>query len=132
MRNLFETGSSVDVLFLNTLSKMNLINKSLQKLETLLCGFTSNIVEPTGTIALDVTFGTLPNAVTVKTNFLIVECPSIYHTIIGHSTLHQIRAITSTYHLMIKFPIPNEIGKLRGEKGLSRECYELATKFRIE
>ncbi|KAL5571858.1 hypothetical protein UlMin_021455 [Ulmus minor] len=132
IRNLIDTGSSVDVLFVNTLKKMTLLDKSLQKVETPLLGFTRNIVEPTGTIVLDVTFRTLPKAVTIKVNILVVECPSVYHTIIRRPTLHCIRTITSTYHLMIKFPTPNGIGELRGEQGLSRECYELATKFKTE
>ena len=125
-------GSSIDVLFVNTLSNMTLIDKSLQKVETLLLSFTGNVVESSRTITLDVTFGTLLNALIVKVNFLVVEFPSVYHTIIGHSTLHQIQAITFTYHLMIKFPTPNGIDKLRGEQGLSKECYDLDTKFKIE
>ena len=66
----------------------------------------------------------LTNAVTMKVNFLVVEYPSVNHTIIGCPTLHQIQAITSTYNFLIKFPTPNGIGELRGEQGLSREYYD--------
>ena len=83
MRNLIDTGNSVDVLFVITLKKMTLLDKSLLKVETPLHGFTGNIVELIGTIALDVTFRTLPKAVTIKVSFLVVECPFVYHTIKG-------------------------------------------------
>ncbi|KAL5573446.1 hypothetical protein UlMin_023043 [Ulmus minor] len=118
IRNLVDMASSTDVLFVDTLKKMTLLDKSLQKVEMPLCGFTGNIVEPRSTIALEVTFGTLPNAVTVKVNFLVVECLSVYHAIIGRPTLHRIRAIASIYHLIIKFPTPNGIGDLRGGPGV--------------
>ena len=50
MRNLIDIGSLVDILFVNTLIKMNLIDKSLQNVETPLHSFTGNKVEPMGTI----------------------------------------------------------------------------------
>ena len=80
-------GSSSNVLFIKTLDKMTLIEKCLQKVETPLRSFLGNIVELVETIPLDVTFETF-NTVTIKVNFLVVECPSVYHTIIGGPTLH--------------------------------------------
>ena len=62
----------------------------MEVVETLLHGFKGNIVEPTSTIVLDVTFGTLPNVVTIKVTFLVVEFPFVCHTIIRHPTLHRI------------------------------------------
>ncbi|GFZ10155.1 hypothetical protein Acr_21g0007540 [Actinidia rufa] len=36
--------------------------------------------------------------------FIVVDCPSPYNAILGRPTLGGIKAITSTYHLKMKFP----------------------------
>ena len=38
-------------------------------------------------------------------------------------TLNSWKAVTSTYHLMIKFPIDYRVGKLRGNQVAARKCY---------
>lgn len=43
--------------------------------------------------------------VIVFTNFLMVDTPSVYNIIIGRLNLNALRAIASTYHLAMKFPI---------------------------
>ena len=39
------------------------------------------------------------------------------------TSLNAIRAISSTYHMVIKFPIENGVGKARGDQRIARECY---------
>jgi hypothetical protein len=34
-----------------------------------------------------------------------------------------LRAVTSTYHLLIKFPTEHRIGEVRGDQITARECY---------
>ena len=46
-----------------------------------------------------------------------------YNAILGRPTLNAWKAVTSTYHLMIKFPIDYGVGELRGDKIATRECY---------
>ena len=53
----------------------------------------------------------------------MVDCLSAYNAIIGRPTLNLWKAITSTYHLMIKFPTNYGIGKLWGDQVAARECY---------
>ena len=62
-------------------------------------------------------------AATLLVTFLIVDCSSIYNAIIGRPILNSWKAITSTYHLMIKFPIEYEVGELRRDQVAVRECY---------
>ena len=38
-------------------------------------------------------------------------------------TLNSWKAVTSTYHLMIKFPTDYEVGELQGNQVTARECY---------
>ena len=52
-----------------------------------------------------------------------VDCSSAYNAIIGRPTLNLWKAVTSTYHLMIKFPTEYGVGELRGDQVTARECY---------
>ena len=55
--------------------------------------------------------------------FLVVDCSSAYNGIIGRPTLNSWKAVTSTYHLMIKFLTEYGIGELQGDQVAARECY---------
>ena len=56
-------------------------------------------------------------------NFLVVDCSSSYNTIIGRPTLNSWKAITSTYHLSVKFPTEHRVGEVQGDQLAARECY---------
>ena len=53
----------------------------------------------------------------------MVDYSSAYNDILGRPTLNSWKAATSTYHLMIKFPMEYGIGELRGDQVAARECY---------
>ena len=55
--------------------------------------------------------------------FLVVDYSSAYNAILGRPTLNSWKAVTSTYHLMIKFPTDYGVGELRGNQVAARECY---------
>lgn len=54
-------------------------------------GFSGDIVQLVGTITLSV---------------LVVKAPSSYNVRLGRPTLNNLRAVTLTYHLNMKFPTP--------------------------
>ena len=54
---------------------------------------------------------------------LVVDCSSSYNAIIGKPTLNSWNAITSTYHLSVKFPIEYGVGQVQGDQLVARECY---------
>ena len=60
-----------------------------------------------------VTIGTYLQQLTKEINYLIVDCSSAYNAIIGRPTLNAWRAATSTYHLLVKFPMEHGIGEAR-------------------
>ena len=60
---------------------------------------------------------------TTLVEFLVVDCPSAYNVIIGRPTLNKLRAVTSTYHLLVHFPTEHGIGELKGDQATIRECY---------
>ena len=53
----------------------------------------------------------------------MVDCSSAYNAILGQPTLNSWKAVTSTYHLMIKFPTDYKVGELCGNQVAARECY---------
>ncbi|KAL5578385.1 hypothetical protein UlMin_020084 [Ulmus minor] len=72
--------------------------------------------------------GTHPCQHIQSVNFVVVDCPSSYNAIIGRPTLNTIRAVTSTYHLLVKFPTVGGIGVLKGDQQESRDIYEAANR----
>ena len=79
---------------------------------------------------LTVTVGTNPRQLTHQLDFLVVDCPSYYNVIIGRPILNKWKAAMSTYCLKVKFPTDNDVGEVKRDQVLARECYQvvLATK----
>ena len=61
---------------------------------------------------------------TRQLDFLVVYYPLSYNVIIGRPTLNRWKAATSTYCLKVKFSTDNEVGKVKGDQILARECYQ--------
>ncbi|XP_065634582.1 uncharacterized protein LOC136069713 [Quercus suber] len=86
-------------------------------------GFGGMKVQPVGIISLLVTVGAYPQQVTKEVNFLVVDCLSSYNAIIGRLILNSWKAVTSTYHLWVKFPTEQGVGQVQGDQLAARECY---------
>ena len=76
-----------------------------------------------GAITLLVTVGDYPQQITKDVTFLVVNFSSVYTAIIGRPTLNSWKAMTSTYHLMIKFPTDYRVREIRDDQVATRECY---------
>ena len=77
-----------------------------------------------GTITLPVVVGAYPQQIAKEVNFFVVDCLSSYNAIIGRLTLKSWKAVTSTYHLSVKFLTSTyEIGQVQGDQLAARECY---------
>ena len=61
---------------------------------------------------------------TRQLDFLLVYYPLSYNVIIGRPTLNRWKAATSTYCLKVKFSTDNEVGEVKGDQILARECYQ--------
>jgi hypothetical protein len=81
-----------------------------------------------GVILLPITCGTSPRDSIVMVDFLVIDRPSAYNAIIDRPALNKLRAITSTYYLMMKFPTKNGIGELKGNQVVVRRCYNISLK----
>jgi len=52
-----------------------------------------------------------------------VDCSSSSNANIGRPTLNNWKAVTSIYHLSVKFPTDYEIGQVQGDQLAAKECY---------
>ena len=102
---------------------MRLGQDQLRPMNSPLVGFGGMKVQPIGTITLPVVVGTYPQHVTKNMNFLMVDCSSFYNAIIGRPTLNSWKAVTSTYHLSVKFPTEYGVGQVQGDQLAAKECY---------
>jgi hypothetical protein len=93
-----------------------------------LVGFVEEQVQPVGSIELPVTARDYPTTKTILVNFLLIDRPSAYNAILGRTALNDLKAITSTSHLKIKFPTERGVGEVRGEQGVARQCYNVTMK----
>ena len=80
-------------------------------------------MQPVGTITLPVVVGSYPQQIIKEVNFLMVDCSSSYNAIIRRPTLNSWKAVTSTYHLSVKFPTEYGIGQAQGDPLVAKECY---------
>ena len=69
------------------------------------------------------TVGDYPQQINKDITFLVVDYSSAYSAILGRPTLNSWKAITSTYHLMIKFPTEYGVGEVRGDQVTAHEWY---------
>ena len=59
----------------------------------------------------------------------MVNCSSAYNAILGRPTLNSWKAVTSTYHLMVKFPTNYRVGELRRNQVAAYEYYVAMTEM---
>uniref|UniRef100_A0A2N9FKC7 RNase H type-1 domain-containing protein n=1 Tax=Fagus sylvatica TaxID=28930 RepID=A0A2N9FKC7_FAGSY len=121
-RVMVDNGSSADILYLPTYQQMQLDKEKLRPMDAPLVEFTGDKVCPVGIVTLPITVGTHPKTVSKTVDFLVVNCPSAYNAIIGRPTLNRLRAVTSTYHLLLKFPTEHGIGEVRGDQIAARSA----------
>ena len=109
---LVDNGSSADILYYPTFQQMGINRARLTPANAPLVDFGGSRVLPLEAITLSVTVGDYLQQITQDVTFLVVDCLSAYNGILGRPTLNLWKAATSTYHLMIKFPIEYGVGEL--------------------
>ena len=106
---LVDNRSSTDILYYPAFQQMRLGRDQLRPVNSPLVGFGGMKVQSVGTISLSVVVRVYPRQITEDVNFLMVDCSSSYNAIIGRPTLNSWKAVTSTYHLSVKFPTEHRV-----------------------
>lgn len=127
-RVLIDNDSSIDILYLFTFEQMGIRRDKLWPTATPLVGFIGDRLYPTGIITLPVIAGVSPRQLTKVVDFLVIDFPSAYNAIIRRPMLNKMKAITSTYHLVMRFPTEEGVGEVRGNQTVVRECYVASLK----
>lgn len=97
---------------------MGLDQAELVESITPLIGFSVYAVWPLGRVTLNV----WARSVVLPTDFLVVDVPSSYNVIIGRTWLHRMKAISSTYHQMVKYSGADGIERIRGNQRAAQQC----------
>ncbi|KAG7548045.1 Integrase catalytic core [Arabidopsis suecica] len=116
-RVLVDTGSSVNLLFLQTLDKMGISERKIKPKIRPLTGYDGEAKMSIGEIKLQVQAG----GITKRTKFVVIDATPSYNAILGSPWIYSMRAIPSTYHLCLKFPIATGI--------FTRTCYVIEKKL---
>nr|GEU30045.1 reverse transcriptase domain-containing protein [Tanacetum cinerariifolium] len=116
-------GSFLKILYEHYFSKFRPeIKNQLIPVNIPLVGFSREIIWPLGQISLLVRVGDEEHSTSARMNFMVVRSPSPYNGIIGRPGVRKIRAIPSTAHEMIKFPVAGEIFTLQSSMIIPLEC----------
>nr|GEV44527.1 reverse transcriptase domain-containing protein [Tanacetum cinerariifolium] len=116
-------GSSSEILYEHCFSKFRPeIKNRLIPANTPLVGFSGEIIWPLGQISLLVKIGDEEHSTSAWMNFIVVRSLSPYNGIIGRPGVRKIRAIPSTAHGMLKFPMAGGIVTLRRRRIIPLEC----------
>ncbi|KAL2226380.1 UNVERIFIED_CONTAM: Retrovirus-related Pol polyprotein from transposon, partial [Sesamum indicum] len=129
---LVDSGSSAEIIIKSVVDKMGLENARLELVKTPLVSFGGSEVASLGTIELPVSMGDEPKRKTLMVKFLVVDTPFAYNVILGRPRLNSFRAVSSTYHMKMKFPIEYGIGEVSCDRKEAKKCYKLSLKRESE
>ncbi|XP_019259435.1 PREDICTED: uncharacterized protein LOC109237569 [Nicotiana attenuata] len=110
-RVLVDPGSLANIIQWRVLEEAKLI-RSIISATKLIVGFNRASVTTQGEILLP----TNAERVTMTTLFEVVDCDMGYNIILGRSWLHEIKAVPSTYHQLLKFPNSGGIKQINYSK----------------
>lgn len=127
-RLLINQGSFSEVMYYNLFKILELKDSDLQLSLNPLVRFSSDPVWPLGKMTIPMT----AEGITSRTEFLVVDIPSPYNAFMGQTWLHLMKAVPSFYHQLIKFPIPEEVGGIKGDQVAAKQCFLTACTTKVK
>ncbi|KAM1128175.1 hypothetical protein ACFX2B_037651 [Malus domestica] len=115
-------------MFAEAFRALNVAEHLLDRSISPLISFFGDIVQPLGSIHLPFTIGTGPYTTTITTNFLVVDCPTVYNVIFGRTCINDLKAMVSTHMLLMKFSTPYGNGYIRRDQLSAQSCYNTSVK----
>jgi hypothetical protein len=125
-QSLIDGGSGLNVIFVDTLKKMDFDFKRLTECDEPFFGIVpGKAAYPMGRVSLPVTFGT-ENFYTEYLNFEVADFKSSYHAILGRPMLARFMAVPHYTYLVLKMPAPNGVLTVYGDLLISFKCNNAA------
>jgi hypothetical protein len=84
-------------------------------------GFSGEQVFRFRSIELLVMAGTYARQKTIMVKFLVMAPRSVYNAILGRTELNELKKVTLTPHLRLKFPTEEGFGVQKGDQRMARE-----------
>ncbi|XP_075659840.1 uncharacterized protein LOC142629682 [Castanea sativa] len=122
-RVLVDDESGVELMYPDLFNGLKLREEDLEKYDSPLVGFDGKQVIPRGMIKLPVQV----EGSEVQVNFIVVMAYSPYTAILARPWLHAMEAVSSTLHVMVKYPMRGNVGVLHGSQMVARQCLTSAT-----
>jgi hypothetical protein len=120
---LIDGGSGLNVIFVDTLTKMDFDFKRLTECNEPFFGIVpSKAAYPMGRASHLVTFSTEENFRTEYLNFEVADFKSSYHTILDRHMLARFMAIPHYTYLVLKMLAPNGLLTVYGDQLMSFKC----------
>ncbi|GJV09096.1 reverse transcriptase domain-containing protein [Tanacetum coccineum] len=116
-------GASSKVLYEHCFVKLRKeIRDQMVSATTHLVGLSGETIWPLGQIALLVKIGDEAHSTSAWMNFMVVRSSSQHNAIIGRPGIRKIRAVPSTAHGMLKFPVEGGTVTLQSSRVIPMEC----------
>nr|GFD27419.1 reverse transcriptase domain-containing protein [Tanacetum cinerariifolium] len=127
-RMYIDGGSSMEILYEHCFNRLRPeIKSQMVPATTSLSGFSGETIWPLGQLRLLVTIGDTTHSTKSWMNFMIVKSLSPYNGIIGRPGLKAIRAVPSTVHGMLKFPVEWGVVTICSTILIPTECASVIT-----
>ncbi|XP_074347067.1 uncharacterized protein LOC141685890 [Apium graveolens] len=127
-RILMDNGSASNIMMFDTLRQMGLSEVNIEKRFTTLVGFSGETKRTIWEIYLP----TYAGEINLLHRFLVIDGRSTYNIILGRAWIHNIKAVPSTLHQVVKFPTPWGVQKIREDQAMAQECYKTCLKPTVQ
>ncbi|XP_030923341.1 uncharacterized protein LOC115950252 [Quercus lobata] len=117
-RVLVDQGSAVEVMYPDLYKGLKLRPEHLTAYDSLLVSFEGKTVTPKGQIRLPIQTG----SDIVEVDFIVVDSYSPYTAIVARPWLHALRAVSSTLHQKVKYPLEGQVKEVIGDQAMARQC----------
>src|SRR4051812_32768019 len=122
-RVLMDGGSTINILYRDTLVKLGLTERDLERSRTTFHGIVPGLsCTPLGRIRMDVIFGTEENFRREPIWFEVADLSSPYHALLGLPAFSKFIFNAQQTYLKMKIPGPNGVITVTGDFRKSLEC----------
>jgi hypothetical protein len=120
---LINNGSSINIMYRDTMQKLGIKENMLEPSKTTFHGIVPGLsCAPMGKIRIDVMFGSRDNCRVENLMFEVVDLDSPYHALLGRPALAKFIASTHVVYLKTKMPGPRGVITIIGDYKRSMAC----------